>query len=372
MSVPPANASDPSRATAPSSMPDVSLHEHGALLRDRALAPPTSPGMLGMVGRFPVLRFVGGGGMGVVFAARDPQTDKPVAIKLLRPELRDDARAVHRFLVEARHMQQMSHPNIMPVLEVCDDARHPHYVMPFHERGSLASMIPPNKGLDPGVALPIARQVADALAYAHSRGLIHRDLKPANILLGGEGSAVWVCDFGLVRTIFNASLVDARTTPVEGSAPYMSPAVARGEAEDTRCDIYSFGATLYEMLTGRPPYEGRSAQHVIHQILRGPPERIRTLRPDAHPELTKVAEGAMARELRDRYASMDDVAYDLRRIERGQRALGPRAGALGAFHVPRRWWTIGAAAALAVAIGAAALWYATRPRPPPSDPDPAD
>src|SRR5688572_14239685 len=209
MSSPPDNVAPPTGAAA-APMPDVSLHEHAALLRDRAIAPPTSPGMLGMVGRFPVLRFVGGGGMGVVFAARDPQQDKPVAIKLLRPELRDDARALHRFLVEARHMQQMSHPGIMPVHEVCDDARHPHYVMPLVERGSLASMIPPGEGLGADVALRVARQVADALAYAHSRGLIHRDLKPANILLGGDGSSVYVCDFGLVRTVFNDSTVDAR------------------------------------------------------------------------------------------------------------------------------------------------------------------
>ncbi len=323
----PGDTSPPARAPAP--MPEVSVHEHAVLMRDRAIAPPTSPGMIGMVGRFAILRHVGGGGMGVVLEARDPRSERTVAIKLLRPELRDDARAVHRFLVEARHMQQMSHPNVMPVLEVCDDARQPHYVMPYHERGSLASLFPPGKGLEASLALPIARQVADALAYAHSRGLIHRDLKPANILLGGDGSAVWVCDFGLVRTVFNDTLVDARHAPVEGSAPYMSPAVARGEAEDTRCDIYSFGATLYEMLTGRAPYEGRSSQHVIQQILRGPPERLRTRNPGAHPELTRVAEACMARELRDRYASMDDVAYDLRRIERGQPALGPRAAGTG-------------------------------------------
>lgn len=307
----------------PAAVPEASAFDATPLLHSRLLSPPINAGTIGSLGTFNVLRVLGEGGMGVVVLAADVQTGEQVAIKLLKPALRGDARNVHRFLVEARHMQQMSHPNVIGVLGVHDGADHPYYVMPYMRRGSLSAHISPANGMPAEQALPIARQVAEAIAYAHSRGIIHRDLKPANVLVGNDGAAR-VCDFGLVRTVFNDSMVDASRQPVEGSAPYMSPAAARGEVEDTRCDIYSFGAMLYELLTGRAPYEGRSTEQIISKILRGPPDPILKVNPRAPASLAHVAEAAMARELRDRYASMNDVVEDLRRIERGEQAIGAR------------------------------------------------
>ena len=161
--------------------------------------------------------------------------------------------------------------------------------------------------------------MADALVYAHSQGIIHRDVKPPNVLLGAEGES-YLSDFGLVRTVYNDAPAG---TAREGTAAYMSPAVAAGAAEDTRCDIYSFGATLYEMITGSPPYEGANTDEVVRKVLAGPPRPIRRVNRNAPAGLARVAEGCMARELRDRYAQMSDVLADLDRDLRGEPLRGP-------------------------------------------------
>ena len=132
-----------------------------------------------------------------------------------------------------------------------------------------------------------------------------------------------LADFGLARTMFNDSIMDVESQQCEGTAPYMSPAVAAGIAEDTRCDIYAFGALLYEMLTGEPPYKGQNAKEIQKQILAGPPKSITNLNPKADRALVAVAEGAMARELRDRYTEMGDVVADLQRIKEGKSPAGP-------------------------------------------------
>lgn len=294
------------------------------LVRSHALAPPTRPGIAATLDRFEIVRVLGVGGMGLVLLARDPHTSGLVALKLIKPELRDQPHAVHRFLVEVRHMQRLDHSHVLKVREVCERADGPYFVMPYLERGSLARLLKPGEPLEAPVIVRLASQVAAALHHAHRKGIIHRDLKPANVLLDEQGNA-FLGDFGLARTLFNDSLVDAaREEQCEGTAPYMSPAVAAGQVEDTRCDIYSFGAMLYEMLTGRLPYEGRSAQQLRLRILAGPPRPVRELNPKAPADLTRICEGAMARELRDRYATMADVLADLERIERGRPVLGPR------------------------------------------------
>jgi formylglycine-generating enzyme required for sulfatase activity len=163
--------------------------------------------------------------------------------------------------------------------------------------------------------------VAEALHHAHTRGITHRDLKPSNILLDAEGKAQ-LADFGLLRTFLNDTIVDASQPQLEGTVPYMSPAVAAGKAEDTRCDIYAFGCLLYEMLTGQPPYQGPTVDAVLKQIQDGPPPPIRQLNPQAPAALTAIADHAMARELRDRYASMADVVAELERVAQGKTPIG--------------------------------------------------
>jgi serine/threonine protein kinase/sugar lactone lactonase YvrE len=326
------------------------------LIAQQMLAPPAHPGLLGALNQYEIQRVLGSGGMGVVLLARDSAAGRSVAIKLIRPEWVSDARILHRFVKEAGHLQKLKHPNIVPVLEVSDRAAGPYFVMPYYERGSLAAFIRPGVPLDAGFILDIALNVAAGLQFAHRRGIIHRDLKPANILRTGEQSAC-LADFGLARTLFNDSIVDVENPHYEGTAPYMSPGVAVGNAEDTRCDIYAFGALLYEMLTGEPPYAGRTLQDIRRQILAGPPKSIQERNPGADAGLRAVAEGAMARELRDRYADMDDALADLHRIKAGKTPVGPRGLVRGGLRRVRRIPpALGIAAGVAVLVVAAG-WY---------------
>ncbi len=310
----------PDQATRPASSFVGPIAE---LVGQRMLSPPSRPGVLAMVDRFEVLRVLGGGGMGVVLQARDPNTGLDVAVKMVRPDLAENPRAVRLFVKEAGHMRRLRHTNVVPVLEVSNRVEGPYLVMPFFERGSLARRIEVRRGLESSLILDIASQVAEALQFAHQRGIIHRDLKPANILLAANDKAC-LADFGLARTLFNDSIVNVESQQCEGTAPYMSPAVAAGHAEDTRCDIYAFGAVLYEMLTGQPPYTGQTTKEILEQILSGPPKSIAILNPNADPRLVTVAEGAMARELRNRYADMTDVLADLERIKESKELVGHR------------------------------------------------
>jgi len=349
----------------------MSMDSTDSLLRNRVLDPPNRPGLLAMIDRFEILRLLRSGGMAVVFLARDPADGSHVAVKVLRPELAGNPRAVHRFLTEARHMQRMSHPNILAVLEVSDRAHGPYFTMPYMEKGSLADVIRPGVAIDQRTILALASDVAEAMSYAHARGITHRDLKPANVLIGHRGQA-YLADFGLGRTVYNDSIIDPRSVMPEGTPAYLPPEVAAGKAGDTRCDIYSFGAMLYEMLTGAPPYDGSSAHEIMRKVLEGPPRPIIELNKSAPRGLMTIAEGAMARDLRDRYAEMSDVAADLDRVAKGHPPLGPHGKM-----IRRRRWLLAAAAAIVVLLGVGigiSLWKrgprsVPPPPPPPLPPD---
>ncbi len=298
----------------------------GELIHSGMMHAPTRPGLLATLDRFEIVRVLGAGGMGIVFLARDPDTATQVAIKLLRPELIHETRAVHYFLNEAQHMRRLQHPHILPATEVCAAKERPYFVMPFVEAGSLARRIQPGRPLDEEFILAVAIQIAAALQYAHRKGIIHRDIKPSNVLIDSSGH-VWLSDFGLARSLLNPSLLDEKDVHLEGTAPYLSPQAARGEVEDTRGDIYAFGGLLYEMLTGEMPYPARTAREVLNQIREGPPRPVLSANPKAPPALARIAEDAMARELRERYASMGDVLADLERVCKGQRPRGSRGRA---------------------------------------------
>ncbi len=319
-----------------------------------ALNPPSLLGALGSLDRFEVREVLGVGGMGVVFKATEGKEGAPVAIKLLRPELAGDAISIRRFLQEARQMQQLDHPAIVPVLDVEDEAPGPYFVMPWFQAGSLSRQMDGGKPMEEAEALRIGIQLAGAITYAHSCGLIHRDIKLGNVLVDKDGK-VLLTDFGLSRAFTVDGSGEVQIGKRFGTAPYMSPAVAAGEAEDTRADIYSFGALLYELLTGRPPYEGASTQEVLDQVLAGPPGRIREANPRVSPAMAAVVECAMARALRDRYASMSDLLEDLERVAEGKRpeAMGPANGP-GSI-LSSAWGLLGAAGLL---VGAG-FWIAS-------------
>jgi serine/threonine protein kinase len=319
------------------------------------LEPSTRPGSLARLDHYEIVGELGAGGMGLVLSAVDSRINTKVALKLLRPELEGDSRAVAHFLKEARLMHHLDHPHILKVTEVSEAAGCHYYVMPFIAGGSLADRIHRGPPLDDATTLRVARHVATALAYAHGKGLIHRDIKPANVLLG-EDHEVYLADFGLLRTLDNDSLLVLERSHCVGTVAYMAPAVAAGQAEDTRCDIYSFGAVLREMLTGRPPYQGRSSHEILRQVTTTPPEPIRTVQPKAHPGLAKIADWAMARELRDRYAQMADVVADLDRVVERREPLGPTGRSPDLAWPLKRNWRWATALGLTGALVALGSW----------------
>jgi len=280
----------------------------------------------GRIGRFHVQRILGEGGMGRVLLALDTQNQRLVAIKVMKEAFARNPEHCAEFVKEARYMQRMDHPNILHVLELVEEAEAgPHYVMPYIDGGSLAARLSSRRPLPLEELLPIAEQVADALCYAHDRqGYIHRDLKPENVLLDHDGTA-YLCDFGLVRSLFNETMVTPESQPhwTIGTRPYMPPEVVAGKASDTRADIYSFGAMLYEACSGQRPYNGQSTEEIFTKIKLGPPVSIREYNPGLPEGMVTIIEGAMGRELRDRYASMADVLADIQRFRRGQAPLGP-------------------------------------------------
>ncbi len=337
------------------------------LIAQGMLSPPPRPGLLAVVDQYEILRVLGGGGMGIVLLARDSVTGNEVAVKLIKAELVTNQNLVYRFLKEAGHLQRLHHPNVASVAAISNRVEGPYFVMPWFARGSLAGRIKPGQPLAASTVLELAAQVAEGLSFAHRNGIIHRDLKPANILLTADGRAC-LADFGLARTLFNDSITEVGNPNLEGTAPYMSPAVAAGDAEDTRCDIYSFGALLYEMLTGFPPYHGSGTRDILKQIVAGPPRSIASLNPHADRGLVAVAEGCMARELRDRYADMRDVLRDLEHIREHQPPAGPR-GFSNANGRPRRaarrvLMALGMAACVAALAGGGWLLWRVQPVPP--------
>jgi eukaryotic-like serine/threonine-protein kinase len=205
--------------------------------------------------------------MGEVYEARDNVLERDVAVKILPPVMSEDPYALARLRREARAAARLSHPNIVAVHDLVVGEDHAFIVMEL-VRGRSLSRILDDGPLLPALALPIARDVAEALSYAHARGLTHRDVAPGNVIVGPDGGAK-VLDFGLARAEDWTPAPDASPNP-RGTVAYISPEQAEGARGDARSDVYSFGCVLYEMLTGRPPFEGPSPAAIAAQHVRAP------------------------------------------------------------------------------------------------------
>jgi serine/threonine protein kinase len=229
--------------------------------------------------RYVLERELGRGGMASVYLARDVRHERPVALKVLRSDVAD-AMGAERFLREIRVVARLHHPHILPLYDSGEAAGLLYYVMPYIDGESLRDRLTREQRLPLDEALRIAREVAEALAYAHAQNVIHRDIKPENILLTGHtetgASHALVADFGLARAINRAA--GDRLTAVGftlGTPAYMSPEQLRGENDlDGRSDIYSLGCVLYEAVAGEPPFSGRSMQSMIARRFHEPPPRL--------------------------------------------------------------------------------------------------
>jgi class 3 adenylate cyclase/Tfp pilus assembly protein PilF len=264
--------------------------------------------------RYETLERLGGGGMGVVYRARDLRLDRIVALKFLPPHLSTDADAKARFLTEAQTAAALEHPNICTIHEVGEtDDGQLYIAMPYYEGETLAHVIARGP-LAPARAVQVALDLARALAKAHERGIVHRDLKPANVMLTTDG-VVKLLDFGI------AKLSDRRVTEPGvrlGTVAYMSPEQAFGQVVDHRTDIWSLGVVLYEMLTGTPPFAGDAAQATLYAILTAEPRSVASLRPDVPPPLDAAVQRALSKRPDGRYASMRDFARALASLAAGQ------------------------------------------------------
>ncbi len=306
--------------------------------------------------RYRVDRVIGEGGMATVYLAEDLKHKRQVAVKVMRPELAATLGS-ERFLREVEIAAQLNHPNILPMFDsgtVVDsqqstvDSRPStilYYVMPFVEGESLASRLSREGELPVPVALQLAREVAEALGYAHKRGIIHRDIKPANILLH-EGHAL-VADFGIARALDAEGEAITRTGLAIGTPQYMSPEQSTGDKTvDARTDIYALGAVLYEMLTGEPPFTGRSPQAVVARSLTERPRPIAATREGLQPGIEEVVARSLARSAADRFPTASAFADSLSSLVTGARVLP--AGSVEPASSPRLWITLGVAAMLAL------------------------
>jgi serine/threonine-protein kinase len=269
-------------------------------------------------GRYQVVAELGKGAMGLVYKARDPMLERTVAIKTVSLSMDPGERAEYeeRFNQEARAAGGLNHPNIVTIYDAGKSGPVAFMAMEFLEGREVRAMVAGGKAIPAAQAVNIAAQVAEGLSYAHEHEVIHRDIKPANIMVVRDGLAK-IMDFGIAR--MRSGDVRTQTGVVLGSPKYMSPEQVQGKRADQRSDIFSLGVVLYEMLTGKAPFEGENMTAIMLQTLNfnpDPPSRINPALPEI---LDFIVAKALAKRPDDRYACARDMASDLRECEKALR-----------------------------------------------------
>ncbi|MDR2163082.1 MAG: Stk1 family PASTA domain-containing Ser/Thr kinase [Clostridiales Family XIII bacterium] len=266
-----------------------------------------------LAGRYEILEKIGDGGMAVVYRARDKLLNRPVAIKVLRPEYVTDANFVESFRRESRSAASLTHPNIVSIFDVGKDGNVYYIVMELVEGRPLSDIIREKGPLDYRFVLNISEQIASALSVAHRNNIIHRDVKPHNILITQDGHAK-ITDFGIARAVTDGTTVNDNT--VRGTVHYFSPEQGRGMYMDERSDIYSLGVVMYEMLTGRVPFDADNAVAiaVMHMNDRMPPPS--RIVPGVPPALEQIIMKATEKHQVNRFKTADDMLEALRNVDR--------------------------------------------------------
>jgi serine/threonine-protein kinase len=346
------------------------------------------------LGDYRVLRKLGQGGMGQVYLAEQISLKRKVALKILRPDLAADAKAIERFRREAMTIAQATHANIVQVYDFKEFEGMHCFAMEYVEGRNLKDYVAKKGPPELPVALSIMRQVASALQRAGELGIIHRDIKPENILLTRKGEAK-VADFGLARDPAGGDALQLTQSGVTMGTPlYMSPEQVEGKPVDCRTDIYSLGVTCYCMLAGQPPFSGATAYQVALQHLSSQPPPLAEVRPDLPEALCAVVHKMMAKQPDQRYQTGRELLRDLVRLREGGVVAsartghadetpplplgdsGERATAAPPNALPRAWvWLAAGSLVVAGLAGAGLAWVerrGDRPRPGPEAPRPAD
>jgi serine/threonine-protein kinase len=307
----------------------------------------TVPEVLG--GRYEIHRKLARGGMAEVFLARDRSLDRPVAVKVLFPEYATDPSFVERFRREAQAAANLTHPNIVGVYDWGTQSGTYFIVMEFVDGQSLAEITRAAGPLHPRRAAEIAFEVAGALGFAHSRGVVHRDVKPGNVLISSGSGNAKVTDFGIARALSSPSEDLTQAGSVMGTATYFSPEQAQGFAVDARSDLYSLGVVLYETVCGRPPFTGESPVAIAYKHVQEAPPRPTSIVSGIPEGLEAIIGKLLAKNPDNRYLSADDLRSDLRRFLDGE-----TPAALEEYRRPVAGVVAGGAAVGAMAGAAAA------------------
>ena len=286
---------------------------------------------LRQIGRYRIDETIGEGAMAHVFLGHDPSIDRPVAIKILKPEFRGDPQIVQRFLAESRAAGMLSHPHIVTIFDVGEADGVPYIAMEHLKGRPLEDLLAETGRMSPADTLTLAIQIADALAFAHDRGVIHRDVKPSNILVCDHGSTAKLLDFGIAQMDDRDAAQgerDSRATQagqVMGTPRYMSPEQAMGMEVDARSDLFSLGSVLYEMLTGKPAFAATGLATLAIQITQQEPLPVRTHAPDISNGTRFILTKLLAKKPSDRFASAAQLKSALmRELEGVEQGLSPK------------------------------------------------